>query len=48
MACDAQDPVGLYLGTTTGEIWASGDEGESWRQVASHLPQVLALEVLER
>ena len=48
MKCDAQDPVGLYLGTTTGEIWASEDEGESWRQVASHLPQVLALEVVDR
>lgn len=46
--CDAQEPDGLYLGTTAGEIWASGDEGESWRQVALHLPQVLAIEVLER
>jgi photosystem II stability/assembly factor-like uncharacterized protein len=47
MKCDAQDPVGLYLGTTTGEIWASRDEGASWRPAASHLPQVLAIEVLE-
>jgi len=48
MKCDAQEPVGIYLGTTAGEIWASGDEGESWRQVALHLPQVLAIEVFER
>lgn len=48
MTCDAQDPVGLYLGTTTGEIWASQDEGESWGQIASHLPQVLAIEAVER
>jgi hypothetical protein len=48
MTCDAQDPVGLYLGTTTGEVWGSRDEGESWRQVASHLPPVLAIEVLAR
>ena len=48
MTCDAQEPVGLYLGTTTGEIWASADEGESWRQAASHLPQVLAITTLER
>jgi len=48
MTCDAQEPVGLYLGTTTGEIWVSADEGESWRQAASHLPQVLAIATLER
>jgi hypothetical protein len=44
MVCDREEPVGLYLGTTGGEIWASADEGESWRQIASHLPPVLALE----
>ena len=48
MTCDAQEPVGLYLGTTTGEIWASADEGESWRQVAAHLPHVLSVATLER
>jgi hypothetical protein len=48
MTCDARDPVGLYLGTTTGEIWASVDEGASWRQVAAHLPQILSVEVVER
>ena len=48
MTCDARDPVGLYLGTTAGEVWVSRDEGESWRQAASHLPPVLAIEVLAR
>ncbi|HTU01114.1 MAG TPA: hypothetical protein VMG58_04835 [Candidatus Sulfotelmatobacter sp.] len=48
MKCDAAEPVGLYVGTTSGEIWASRDEGESWRPVASHLPPVLALEVIAR
>ena len=48
MTCDAQEPVGLYLGTSTGEIWVSADEGESWRQVAAHLPQVLSVATLER
>jgi photosystem II stability/assembly factor-like uncharacterized protein len=48
MKCDAGEPVGLYVGTTTGEIWVSADEGESWRQAVSHLPQVLAIEVVER
>ena len=27
MCGDARDPVGLYVGTTSGEIWASRDEG---------------------
>jgi hypothetical protein len=40
--------VGIYLGTTTGEVWGSRDEGESWRQIASHLPPVLAIEALVR
>jgi photosystem II stability/assembly factor-like uncharacterized protein len=48
MTCDARDPVGLYLGTTAGEVWVSRDEGESWRQAASHLPPVLAIEALAR
>ena len=47
MKCDSRDPVGLYLGTTAGEIWASRDEGTSWGLIASHLPRVLSLEVGE-
>jgi hypothetical protein len=48
MTCDAQEPAGVYLGTTTGEIWVSADEGESWRQAAAHLPQVVAIATLEQ
>ena len=28
MTADAQDPVGLYFGTTSGELWMSRDEGK--------------------
>jgi photosystem II stability/assembly factor-like uncharacterized protein len=43
-ACaDAADPAGLYLGTTSGEVWASRDEGRRFARVASHLPHVLAV-----
>jgi photosystem II stability/assembly factor-like uncharacterized protein len=45
MTGDARDPVGLYFGTTSGEVWASRDEGASWRCVARHLPEIYALEV---
>jgi photosystem II stability/assembly factor-like uncharacterized protein len=43
-ACaDSGDPAGVYLGTTSGEVWASPDEGASWAPIASHLPHVLAV-----
>jgi photosystem II stability/assembly factor-like uncharacterized protein len=44
MAADGLDPVGIYFGTTSGEIWTSADEGESWRALAAHLPHVYAVE----
>lgn len=44
MTCDQHDKVGLYVGTTAGEIWASRDEGSSWRCIARHLPEIYALE----
>jgi photosystem II stability/assembly factor-like uncharacterized protein len=45
MTADAQDPVGLYFGTTSGELWASRDEGARWSCIAQHLPEVYAVEV---
>lgn len=45
---DSQDPLGLYLGTTAGEIWGSRDEGESWQPLVSRLPRILSIEVAER
>ena len=47
MCGDARDPVGLYFGTTSGEIWASRDEGAKWRCIAQHLPEIYAVEVAE-
>lgn len=40
---DGGDPVGLYIGTTGGEIWMSGDEGQTWRQIAAHLPEIYSV-----
>lgn len=34
----------LYFGTTSGEVWASEDGGENWRQLAAHLPRIQSLE----
>ena len=44
MTVDDLDPVGVYFGTTSGEVWASNDEGQSWRCVARHLPEIYSLE----
>jgi hypothetical protein len=40
---DRADPLGLYLGTTGGELWMSQDEGEDWRQIAAHLPEIYSV-----
>ena len=40
---DGQDPAGLYFGTRTGEVYASTDDGDSWRLLAQHLPPVLSV-----
>jgi photosystem II stability/assembly factor-like uncharacterized protein len=44
MCADRLDPAGLYFGTTSGEVWASADEGESWRCIAMHLPHIYSVE----
>lgn len=47
MASDAHEPVGLYLGTTSGEIWVSRNGGSSWSCPASHLPEIYSVGVAE-
>ena len=47
MTCDARDPVGLYFGTTTGDVWASANEGKSWKRVAENLPHIYSVEAAE-
>lgn len=44
MAADNHDPVGLYFGTTSGELWMSRDEGRQWECIAQHLPEIYAVE----
>ena len=46
MSADRSDPVGVYFGTTSGEVWASRDEGASWRAIARHLPEIYAVEAV--
>jgi hypothetical protein len=45
MCADSHDPVGLYVGTTSGELWMGRDEGGQWACIARHLPEIYALDV---
>ena len=44
LSTDSMVETGVYFGTTSGTIWMSNNEGNSWRQIALHLPQILAVE----
>jgi hypothetical protein len=43
-AGDRYNPVGLYFGTTSGELWQSRNEGASWSRIAEHLQRILSVE----
>ena len=43
MCVDQGDPAGVYFGSRDGSVFASNDEGDSWRAVAEHLPDVLCV-----
>ena len=45
MAIDGLDVPGLYFGTSTGQVFASADEGDSWSEIASYLPAISSVEV---
>ena len=43
MAADTFDPAGVYFGTRSGKLFASGDEGKSWSMLFEGLPPVVAV-----
>ena len=45
MTGDAYDTPGYYFGTSTGQVYASADDGESWSEIASYLPAISSVEV---
>ena len=45
MTIDAEDVPGVYFGTSTGQVFASADEGETWSEIASYLPAISSLDV---
>lgn len=45
MSVDSLDPVGVYVGTTGGEVWMYRDDAKKqWTCLARHLPEIYALE----
>lgn len=47
MTSDGKDEhLGLYFGTTGGEIWGSIDEGKSWVCLVRHLPEIYSLRAM--
>lgn len=45
MCADTLDPCGVYVGTNTGQIFASADRGDSWQLIADFLPQIYSVTV---
>jgi photosystem II stability/assembly factor-like uncharacterized protein len=45
MTNDRLDSPGFYVGTSTGQVFASTDEGDSWSEIASYLPAISSVEV---
>jgi photosystem II stability/assembly factor-like uncharacterized protein len=43
LCTDSKDPCGVYVGTTTGQIFASPDRGENWRMIADFLPPIYSV-----
>ena len=40
MATDSMDECGVYVGTTTGQIFSSRDHGDSWELLINYLPPI--------
>jgi photosystem II stability/assembly factor-like uncharacterized protein len=45
MAIDDDDTPGLYFGTSTGQLYGSVDEGDTWAEIAAYLPPITSVEV---
>jgi photosystem II stability/assembly factor-like uncharacterized protein len=47
MCASKGSPLGLFLGTTCGQIWASQNEGQSWKRIVDYLPEIVSLEAVD-
>jgi hypothetical protein len=45
MTSDQEDPCGLYVGTTTGQLFYSRNQGKDWSKITDQLPPILSVSV---
>ncbi|MBC7790786.1 MAG: exo-alpha-sialidase [Anaerolineae bacterium] len=43
LTSDSMNPAGIYFGTRNGKLFASADDGESWREIADGLPSIVCV-----
>ena len=43
MCTDTQDPCGVYVGTNTGQLFASTNRGDNWQLIADFLPSIYSV-----
>jgi photosystem II stability/assembly factor-like uncharacterized protein len=43
MTADSLDPVGIYFGTRSGQLFGSCDEGRTWQKILEGLPSVVCV-----
>jgi photosystem II stability/assembly factor-like uncharacterized protein len=43
MCADTMDPCGVYVGTNTGQLFASNDRGDNWQMIAEFLPPIYSV-----
>lgn len=46
MCSDQNDPLGIYFGTTGGQVWGSRNNGKKWHKLVDFLPEILAIEAV--
>jgi phage pi2 protein 07 len=46
LAIDGEEPGGIYLGTTSGQVFYSRDEGGSWQEMVHNLPRITSVSFL--
>jgi len=43
MSNDSLEPAGVYVGTGSGQLFASRDAGRSWKSIAAFLPPIMSV-----
>jgi serine/threonine protein kinase len=43
MTADSLNPVGIYFGTRSGQLYGSNDEGRTWKKILDGLPSVVCV-----